>query len=165
MKKGLLMMLVLAMMVLSGCGAGKPQVTYKYQDEERRIQDVSGRECFIWVPESWKFVKENDRIYVLDGETVLMTQTALHPYDGVVSETVENTPYMKDIQVLELKEIEKLESGMQTGTYKVSQGGEVSEKYFMHLGRGAESDFVFIVWDESISYDLVKEVANSIEAH
>lgn len=156
------MMILMVFCLLFGCQSKPAQNAY--YDEERKIQELSGREAFIWVPQSWKVVKENDRLYFLDGDHVIMTQTALHPYESV-SEEVENTPYVKDIQVKELIEIHEVENGMKYGKYLVEQGGKESENFFIHLGKGAESDFVFIVWDQEIGEDLIKEIAISLEAH
>lgn len=157
-----LFIMLLAMFMLVGCQNAQPKNAY--MDEERKIANLSGREAFIYIPESWNIVKENDRLYVLAGEKVIMTQTALHPYEEV-SDEVENTPYVKDIQVKEMKDVVETENGFKYGTYVVSQGGEEKECYFMHLGKGAESDFVFIVWDENIGEDLIKEITLSLEAH
>lgn len=154
---------IMAVLMLVGC-ATTSQPKNAYMDEERKIQNLSGREAFIWIPESWNVVKENDRLYILDGEKVIMTQTALHPYTEV-SDEVENTPYVKGIQVKEMKDVVETENGFKYGIYVVAQGGEEKERYFLHLGKGAESDFVFIVWDESIGEELVKEICLSLEAH
>lgn len=158
-----IIMMIMVFMLLVGCSVSTLKED-PYIKEERKIQNLSGREAFVWIPESWNVVKENDRLYFLDGEKILMTQTALHPYNEV-SDVVEQTPYVADIQVKEMKDVVETDNGFKYGKYVVAQGGKEQERYFMHLGKGAESDFVFIVWDENISEDLIKEIVLSLEAH
>ena len=47
-----IMMMLMVLMLLVGCSS----LTLKedpYIKEERKIQNLSGREAFVWIPQSW----------------------------------------------------------------------------------------------------------------
>ena len=61
-----IIMMIMVFMLLVGCSVSTLKED-PYIKEERKIQNLSGREAFVWIPESWNVVKENDRLYFLDG--------------------------------------------------------------------------------------------------
>ena len=112
------------------------------------------------IPPEWQYAYDEGKIYIFkDGEPAIIQGTEKVDYwtDG----TDFYDKYYGDYTCVEIKSREYPAPGSYIGTNKYMYNGEIIERYYLLVGYEPRKQF--IIWDTSISYKQLKDIAKSFE--
>ena len=122
----------------------------------------------FYVPQDWVCIREDDVVYFIDESFVDAKEKITNCYlIGTIYEYDKNyrdeNPYLAEIEEKNLISSEVFSNSVIIGEKEYQINGELTNKYFMDCYISSETSLAFVVWDDSINYEVISEIGKSFK--